>query len=539
MYNRESIDQRRWRGRKNTESLLDRPILLKKVKKSGNFPQNQVLETQIESEKTQLERIRQELEREKAKNRKLSSTLAVTQKQLKTLQTKFTQNLATTIERKNEKLWLEANLAHNIANSISHEELLSSILKYLHNNVPCDIAGIFLVKEQSYELFIDSNRSLSITASSHIQQTLLDKIAHIRDNKTVDLPICLHLLNSSTTESAESFITQIGSHYIVPIMEESNAKGKILGLLYVAREESQEFSDYLIQDLYAIAERGGYAIAKLNSIPNQQLTSILEAEHNRLETEKMRRALNKEKELNELKTRIIRIVSHEYRTPLTIISLATDLLESQHGRLSETQKETCFRKIRGATQQMRQLLEETTLVERTESEDISFNPLKIDITVLCERLISDFNLIASEKHQIHFQCEDQIDPVYLDPKLVQQILNNLLSNGIKYSPMGGSITLELKREQNWIVFDVSDSGIGIPSEDWDYLFDCFHRASNVGTIPGTGLGLTVVKKCVDFHGGKISLRSQLNVGTTFTVKLPLTESKSPTRDLRSQKTTNH
>ena len=529
MYNREQIYQKKRKGRKTTKSLFNRPTLLEQVENREDSPENQILEPKIEPSQTQLQVLRQELEQERARNKELSSVLSVTQKQLKALQTKFPQSLATqieshNIESHNSELWLDQNLAHNIAYSLSYEELFRSILKYLHNNVTCDTAGILLLEEQSYELFINTNRNLSTVARSQIQQTLLDKIIQIRehsvpcqkrDHKIVDLFICLHLLNPSILESRELSITEIGSYYIVPIIEESDTKEEILGLIYVAREEPQEFSDESIQVLYAIAER--------TAIHTQQLKSILEAERNRLETEKIRRALDKEKELNELKTRIIRIVSHEYRTPLTIISLATDLLDSQYGRLSETQKETCFRKIRGATQQMLQLLEETTLVDRAESEDIAFNPLKIDLIALCKGLINNFNLIAQEKHQICFHCEHQIDLVCLDSKLVHQILSNLLSNGIKYSPMGGSVTLELKKEQDWVIFEVSDTGIGIPPEDYDYLFDCFHRASNVGTLPGTGIGLTVVKKCVDLHGGEISVRSQLDVGTTFTVKLPLNQ----------------
>ncbi len=524
MYKRERVYQRKRKGRKTTKSLFDRPILLEQVENREDSPENQILEPKIEPSQNQLEALRQELEQERARNQELSSVLSVTQKQLKALQTKFPQSLATQIESHNSELWLDKNLAHNIAYSLSYEELFRSILKYLHNNVPCDTAGILLLEEQSYELFIHTNRNLSTVARSQIQEALLYEIIQIsgssvprlrQDRPIVDLPICLHLLNPSILESRELSITEIGSYYIVPIIEESDTKEEILGLIYVAREEPQEFSDESIQVLYAIAER--------TAIHTQQLKSILEAERNRLETEKIRRALDKEKELNELKTRIIRIVSHEYRTPLTIISLAIDLLDSQYGRLSETQKETCFRKIRGATQQMLQLLEETTLVDRAESEDIAFNPVRLDVIALCKRLINDFNFIAQEKHQICFHCEHQIDLVCLDSKLVHQILSNLLSNGIKYSPMGGSVILELKKEQDWVIFEVSDTGIGIPPEDYDYLFDCFHRASNVGTIPGTGLGLTVVKKCVDLHRGEISVRSQLDVGTTFTVKLPLNQ----------------
>jgi len=101
------------------------------------------------------------------------------------------------------------------------------------------------------------------------------------------------------------------------------------------------------------------------------------------------------------------------------------------------------------------------------------------------------------------------------------MITNLLSNAIKYSPQGGKITLTLSCEENQVVFQVQDQGIGIPEADQSKLFESFSRAGNVGTIAGTGLGLSIVKKCVDLHKGEITVKSEIGVGTTFTVKLPL------------------
>lgn len=525
MYNPESSYQKQRGKETTTKSLFNRPRLLEQVETTSEPLDNQTLEPKINPSQEQLELLHQELAREKAKNQELSSVLRVIQKELQTLQTKFPQNLAPTLDSQHSELWSSTNnLTQNKAYSLSYEELFSSVLRYLHSNISCDLAGILLLEAQSYELFIDTSRDISLAARSQMQQILLDKIATISDRQKVNSskldpikteqlrPICLHLLNPIIDRSQLS-ISQIGSYHLVPIVQESETEETVLGLIYVAKESTEKFSDDLVRILSAIAKR--------TSIYTQQLKSVLEAEQNKLETQKILRALDRAKELNELKTRIIRIVSHEYRTPLTIISLATDLLYGQDGKLTKVQKETCFRKIRDATQQMLQLLEETTLVDRAESQDITFNPLKIEIKTFFERLIADFNQIAAKKYHICFHCHQQIGSVNLDAKLVQQILDNLLSNAIKYSPTDSTITLELTQEPQWIVFKVSDRGIGIPTEDYEYIFDCFHRASNVGTISGTGLGLTIVKKCVELHGGTIDVRSQLHSGTTFTVKLPL------------------
>jgi signal transduction histidine kinase len=112
-------------------------------------------------------------------------------------------------------------------------------------------------------------------------------------------------------------------------------------------------------------------------------------------------------------------------------------------------------------------------------------------------------------------------PVWIDRKLVRQILFNLLSNALKYSDSDSEVNFEVEIDPDNILFRVTDRGIGILPEDRDKLFESFHRGSNVSTIQGTGLGLSIVKRCVDLHGGTIDLSSEVNVGSTFTVNLPL------------------
>ncbi|MBW4450158.1 MAG: sensor histidine kinase [Spirirestis rafaelensis WJT71-NPBG6] len=111
----------------------------------------------------------------------------------------------------------------------------------------------------------------------------------------------------------------------------------------------------------------------------------------------------------------------------------------------------------------------------------------------------------------------------MDEKLLRQILSNLLSNAIKYSPVGSTVQMTACCEKGEVIFKIKDSGIGIPSEDLQRLFDTFHRAKNVGTIPGTGLGMAIVKKSVDLHGGQITVNTEVGVGTVFTVTLPLNQ----------------
>jgi signal transduction histidine kinase len=109
----------------------------------------------------------------------------------------------------------------------------------------------------------------------------------------------------------------------------------------------------------------------------------------------------------------------------------------------------------------------------------------------------------------------------MDKRLLRQVLNNLLANAIKYSPNGGTVRFELICQNDRAIFQIQDQGIGIPKEDQPRLFEFFHRAKNVGAITGTGLGLAIVKQCVELHGGDITVKSEVGVGTLFTVTLPL------------------
>lgn len=230
------------------------------------------------------------------------------------------------------------------------------------------------------------------------------------------------------------------------------------------------------------------------------------------------KALEKERELGELKSRFIAMVSHEFRTPLTTIQSAAELLE--YYDWSESDKQERFQQIRAAVQHMTQLLEDVLLIGKADAQRLEFAPHPLDLVAFCEDLIAELGLVAG-RHLLEFDVDGEVSLVCLDAKLLRQILSNLLSNATKYAPQGGSVGLRLDYQHNQIILQVSDQGIGIPQDDQEHLFEAFYRASNVGSIQGTGLGLAIVKKCVDLHKGQIVIESQVGVGTTFTVMLPL------------------
>jgi PAS domain S-box-containing protein len=238
--------------------------------------------------------------------------------------------------------------------------------------------------------------------------------------------------------------------------------------------------------------------------------------------DEMRLALEREKELSALKLRFFSMASHEFRTPLSTILAASQLLANCQGGLNESEKrDRNLKRIENGVKHMIQLLDDILTINRAETGKLEFNPKPLDLEKFCRQLLEEARLSASLHHAIAFTCSEPIFIASLDEKLLRSIVTNLLSNAIKYSPQGGSITVNLKREINQICLEISDQGIGILPTDQKQLFEPFHRGSNARRIPGTGLGLVVVKKCVDLHGGSISFTSEVGVGTTFTITLPL------------------
>jgi len=170
---------------------------------------------------------------------------------------------------------------------------------------------------------------------------------------------------------------------------------------------------------------------------------------------------------------------------------------------------------------MTQLLDDVILMGKAEVGKLECEPIMLDIVQFCRDLVDELYPNNISKCPMAFVSQTSVFHACLDEKLLRHILSNLLSNAVKYSPNGGTINFQLGCQQDEINFQIQDEGIGIPLNDQERLFSSFYRASNVGNISGTGLGLAIVKKAVDLHQGKITVKSEVGVGTTFLVSLPL------------------
>lgn len=225
-------------------------------------------------------------------------------------------------------------------------------------------------------------------------------------------------------------------------------------------------------------------------------------------------------EINEIKTRFISIASHEIRNPLhTISAYAQILLHRSSEKLPEEKKQEFYVKIKGYVRKITDILDDILLLSRGEIGKQRINPISINLNEFCEQVLQETQLINNKI--INFLPQGKYINACIDEKLLRHILINLLTNAIKYSPKDSPIDLELISNESEVIFQIKDKGIGITPEDQLHLFESFYRASNAGNIPGTGLGLAIVKQCVDLHGGKIAVKSEVGVGTTFTVTLPI------------------
>lgn len=225
------------------------------------------------------------------------------------------------------------------------------------------------------------------------------------------------------------------------------------------------------------------------------------------------------KELNELKSRLVSMVCHEFRNPLNNILLSASYLDRYDSQLPVEQKVAYLGDIRSNVERMTQMIDDILVIGKIEARKIDVQALPLDVIQFCSNLIAEIQSTAPNT-QIAFTSRRKRLVIPTDEMLLRSILTNILSNSIRYSPTKSAIGFRVYTQEQDIVFQIKDQGIGIPPEDLPHLFEPFHRGRNVSNVPGTGLGLSIVKKFTDLLQGKIEIQSKIGRGTTFTVRLP-------------------
>ncbi len=258
------------------------------------------------------------------------------------------------------------------------------------------------------------------------------------------------------------------------------------------------------------------------------LSFISDITHRKQAEEDIRRSLEKQKELNLLKSRFVAMTSHEFRTPLATILSSAELLKYYSEKMPPEERAEVIDSIATAVRRMTRMLDDVLLIGKVEAEKLEFNPAPVMLGALCRAILDETRIATAQSGgqprggvaDIDLQMTNCEISVVIDEKLLRHILGNLLSNAVKYSPLGGKVLFTVICGDREISMRVADSGIGMPKEDLPRLFETFYRASNVGNISGTGLGLAIVKHSVELHGGRIAVESEMGLGTVFTFTIP-------------------
>lgn len=235
--------------------------------------------------------------------------------------------------------------------------------------------------------------------------------------------------------------------------------------------------------------------------------------------DQLQQALTEEQERRLLNTKLVAMFSHDFRNPLTSILFSTNLLREQGNHLDPERRLAHFSRIEGSVRQLVQMLDDVLLVAQLETGKLDLKLEPLNIGLFLQQMIEDFRIVYGERCLILLESHETILRL-MDARLLHQIATNLISNAIKYSSPGSVVRVLVDSYQGGCRLTVQDQGIGIPLSDQTNLFDAFQRGSNVGNVPGTGLGLVLVKQAVTLLGGSIYCKSRVESGTTMTVLLP-------------------
>jgi PAS domain S-box-containing protein len=251
------------------------------------------------------------------------------------------------------------------------------------------------------------------------------------------------------------------------------------------------------------------------------LVNALDITERKQAEQELLRGLTREKELNELKSNFVSLVSHEFRTPLGVISTSSEILRDYLADLPEAERREHLDSIARNTCRMSDLMEEVLVLGHLDAGKMAFEPAPLDLPAFCYRLVDEVLSATNRVCPINVALGILPADASADARLLRHILINLLANAVKYSEPGAAVDFKVASDGRQAIFTIHDRGIGIPDCDQKRLFNAFQRGGNVGTRHGTGLGLVIVKRCVDLHGGRLQLTSKIGEGTVATVRVPV------------------
>ena len=236
--------------------------------------------------------------------------------------------------------------------------------------------------------------------------------------------------------------------------------------------------------------------------------------------EEARKALGRERELNDLKSKFVSIASHEFRTPLSTVLSSAALIDQYNDRADRDKVKKHVNRIKSSVNHLTSILNDFLSLGKLEEGKIDVVPEPVVIADFLNDVDEQMRSSLKPSQQLKIECQAGLKEIRSDARILRNILFNLISNASKYSEEGKMINVECKSGDHGIFFIIRDQGIGIPKEDQRHMFDRFFRASNAGNIQGTGLGLNIVKRYVELLKGEISFLSEAGKGSIFTVWIP-------------------
>src|SRR5579863_7116564 len=310
-------------------------------------------------------------------------------------------------------------------------------------------------------------------------------------------------------EVSLSFYRQKGSLFVIAFIVDITARKQNEKELLERKTQLEKITD---------------DITRLNSALEgkvEERTLILREALQELEKsqQELHEALEKERELNEIKSRFVSMASHEFRTPLSTVLSSAALLSRYTQEDQQALRDRHIRKIKDSVKHLNVLLEDFLSLGKLEEGKITAEAAPFDVKEFVEEVVEEMRSLAKEGQTIRY---DLIGGNHFvsDKRLLKNILINLLGNAVKFSPEGATIDLAVTHTDSGLTLAVRDQGIGISPEDQQHLFSSFFRGGNALNIEGTGLGLHIVKRYLDLLGGDIRVESILDKGTTFIVTLP-------------------
>ncbi|MCG6188879.1 PAS domain-containing sensor histidine kinase [Maribellus maritimus] len=230
--------------------------------------------------------------------------------------------------------------------------------------------------------------------------------------------------------------------------------------------------------------------------------------------------LKREKELNQTKSQLMSLTSHEFKSPLAIIHSTAESLEVYFDKMSPNERSLKVKKIKKSVKSLLDALNWAGKSPINERGKLNYNPNIVDLANYLKEIVDVFKERNKSGHRIEFFTFESKILVNIDKILIKHVILNILSNAIKYSPEELPVKIKTRKQKNKVSIQILDQGIGIPSKDKDLIFQPYLRGSNVENTSGTGLGLSLCQRILEIHGGRITFTSDLNKGTTFTISLP-------------------